>query len=271
MRLFIILFFIFFSIAKGMSYDRIFKEGRNWSGFFGYYGQFAHTATKLELCDISIEIAGEIDGETLWKSSIKFEEGATRPDTVLYFYEKESKWMQYFPESDKRYLIFDFDATPGDYAVSDLNKDPQNPDELNPLEHRRFSIHHIERINIRGREYRRYILQRGESPDGPEMIYTNPGVIFIEGIGMNCDNLHGDWPDMINSYLKNRNFFDTLYENGEAIFTIDDFYAPTVSGLYNVTDNDNVQQEIYDLTGKKIQFPQKGSLYIQNGELKLAR
>ena len=52
------------------------------------------------------------------------------------------------------------------------------------------------------------------------------------------------------------------YDNGELIFTQDDFYN-TTTGIENVTAEDQKNADVYSISGVKILKPGKG-IYIQN-------
>ena len=52
------------------------------------------------------------------------------------------------------------------------------------------------------------------------------------------------------------------YDNGELIFTQDDFYN-TTTGIESVTTDDPKSTDVYSVSGVKISKPEKG-MYIQN-------
>lgn len=85
--------------------------------------------------------------------------------------------------------------------------------------------------------------------------------IWVEGIGAYCDG----WP----SSLPRHNAYDCIlacYENGELIFTQEDFFAPAVTTGISLTETtQKADDAIYDLQGRRVDKPTSNNIYIQRG------
>ena len=84
---------------------------------------------------------------------------------------------------------------------------------------------------------------------------------WVEGIGYNYD--YALMPDFVIAYGESSYVVD-CYDKGRLLFTFDDFYSPAcaINNLYISRDNND--NNIYDITGKKNIFPNKG-IIIKNG------
>lgn len=89
------------------------------------------------------------------------------------------------------------------------------------------------------------------------------GFVWVEGIGSR--NAFDIIPEMESElappYIL-EDYMVECYDNGELIFTKDDFYN-TTTGIKNVTAEDQKNADVYSVSGVKIAKPEKG-IYIQN-------
>lgn len=144
--------------------------------------------------------------------------------------EKDRKVYSYHEEGDVLYL--DFSLHEGDCVTG-------NPE---------FVVTNEETFEAKNRQYRRLVLN---------------GYVWVEGIG--CRNAFEIIPEMgielAPPYIL-EDYMVECYDNGELIFTKDDFYN-TTTGIENVTAEDQKNADVYSISGVKIAKPEKG-IYIQN-------
>lgn len=144
--------------------------------------------------------------------------------------EKDRKVYSYSEDGDVLYL--DFSLHEGDCVAS-------NPE---------FVVTNEETFEAKNRKYRRLVLN---------------DYVWVEGIG--CRNAFEIIPEMgielAPPYIL-EDYMVECYDNGELIFTKDDFYN-TTTGIENVTAEDQKSADVYSISGVKIAKPEKG-VYIQN-------
>lgn len=149
---------------------------------------------------------------------------------VLRCNRKDRKVYSYHEEGDVLYL--DFSLHEGDCVTG-------NPE---------FVVTNEETFEAKNRQYRRLVLN---------------GYVWVEGIG--CRNAFEIIPEMgielAPPYIL-EDYMVECYDNGELIFTKDDFYN-TTTGIENVTAEDQKNADVYSISGVKIAKPEKG-MYIQN-------
>ena len=118
------------------------------------------------------------------------------------------------------------------------------PDNFDPI------LKEIDNITINGITRKRY--------------YFN-GKYQVEGIG--TDFYEDGYVDDDKSYIITRITLESVYENGECIFTKEDFMAPP-SAIESVTAETvrHADDTIYDLMGRRVDKPQPGTIYIRNGQ-----
>lgn len=144
--------------------------------------------------------------------------------------EKDRKVYSYHEEGDVLYL--DFSLHEGD-CVTDYPE---------------FVVTNEETFEAKNRTYRRLVLS---------------GYVWVEGIGSR--NAFEIIPEMgielAPPYIL-EDYMVECYDNGELIFTQDDFYN-TTTGIESVTTEDPKNADVYSVSGVKIAKPEKG-MYIQN-------
>lgn len=165
--------------------------------------------------------------------------------TTLYdkFLREENKKVYAHNKStDTEYLLYDFSLLAGE----------KNSNEF-PLGE--VQISSIDTIAAQGQYFRRYHL--GEN-GGYEPLW-------VEGIG------HPGGPFHSANHMVNDGTLYVLlacYEDGECIFTKDDFYNPAVTSQIGVIKNAESDVTTYDLQGRRIpegMKPQRG-VYIREGK-----
>lgn len=150
--------------------------------------------------------------------------------------EKDRKVYSYHEEGDVLYL--DFSLHKGD-CVTDYPE---------------FVVTNEETFEAKNRTYRRLVLS---------------GFVWVEGIG--CRNAFEIIPEMgielAPPYIL-EDYMVECYDNGELIFTQDDFYN-TTTGIESVTTEDPKRYTRQRSSGVKIAKPEKG-MYIQNNRKYIA-
>lgn len=144
--------------------------------------------------------------------------------------EKDRKVYSYSEDGDV--LYFDFSLHEGDCVSS----------------YPEYVVTNEETFEAKNRKYRRLVLS---------------GFVWVEGIGSR--NAFEIIPEMGSElappYIL-EDYMVECYDNGELIFTKDDFYN-TTTGIENVTAEDQKNADVYSISGVKIAKPEKG-IYIQN-------
>lgn len=144
--------------------------------------------------------------------------------------EKDRKVYRYSEDGDVLYL--DFNLHEGD-CVSGNSE---------------FVVTNEETFEAKNRKYRRLVLN---------------GYVWVEGIGSRSafEIIPEMGSELAPPYIL-EDYMVECYDNGELIFTKDDFYN-TTTGIENVTAEDQKSADVYSVSGVKIAKPEKG-IYIQN-------
>lgn len=100
-------------------------------------------------------------------------------------------------------------------------------------------------------------------------MYTNcckpqKTAVFVEGIGADNDSYFPDGPI---SYSDNRFLSKVRDKAGNVIFTQEDFHAPSYSpsGIADAMAEESKDDEMYDIYGRRISNPERGTIYIRGG------
>jgi len=177
-------------------------------------------------------------------------------DRVVYCHSEYDKWIYLLPfnlEPGDKFFIHDSEGTQYGYKP--------------------ISVRFKDSFSLNGRTYKRWITDTKLSysdPDTGDIFETND--IFIEGIG----NICGIYPYYSFELPESEWYFEPrlleVYENGELIFTYDDFFTGLKeAGTSEMGIPDEEDNSIYDLFGRKLsQKPEKG-IYICNGKKYIAR
>lgn len=229
-----IMFLLLVSFAEAQEYRPMLTDGKEW-----------HCFRRVALSDVdwdpngewtyTIKVVGDslINGVAYKKMCREYTQdvpSGERRCTYFAAIEKDRKVYSYHEEGDVLYL--DFSLHEGDCVTG-------NPE---------FVVTNEETFEAKNRQYRRLVLN---------------GYVWVEGIG--CRNAFEIIPEMgielAPPYIL-EDYMVECYDNGELIFTKDDFYN-TTTGIENVTAEDQKNADVYSISGVKIAKPEKG-IYIQN-------
>lgn len=170
---------------------------------------------------------------------------------IIYYYEdgseatsggriEEEKKVYAINEDGSRELVLDFNMHTGDTYWSDKNQ-------------REVSVMAEDSIEVRGVKRRRLTI----GTHGRFIGY------WVEGIGSNLEDAKLNCPNSSYGY---KYYTYECYENGELVFTMDDFSSPSVCGVTAPAAKPKSEGKVYDISGISVQKPKKGSLYIKGGK-----
>ncbi len=228
------MFLLLVSFAEAQEYRPMLTDGKEW-----------HCFRRVALSDVdwdpngewtyTIKVVGDslINGVAYKKMCREYTQDVPSGESRCTYFaaiEKDRKVYSYHEEGDVLYL--DFSLHEGDCVTG-------NPE---------FVVTNEETFEAKNRQYRRLVLN---------------GYVWVEGIG--CRNAFEIIPEMgielAPPYIL-EDYMVECYDNGELIFTKDDFYN-TTTGIENVTAEDQKNADVYSISGVKIAKPEKG-MYIQN-------
>lgn len=229
-----IMFLLLVSFAEAQEYRPMLTDGKEW-----------HCFRRVALSDVdwdpngewtyTIKVVGDsvINGVAYKKMCREYTQdvpSGERRCTYFAAIEKDRKVYSYHEEGDVLYL--DFSLHEGDCVSS----------------YPEFVVTKEETFEAKNRTYRRLVLN---------------GYVWVEGIGSR--NAFEIIPEMGSElappYIL-EDYMVECYDNGELIFTQDDFYN-TTTGIESVTTDDPKSADVYSVSGVKIAKPEKG-MYIQN-------
>ncbi|MCM1109517.1 MAG: hypothetical protein NC388_10810 [Clostridium sp.] len=114
----------------------------------------------------------------------------------------------------------------------------------------------IDNISVKGYTRKRITLK----DEGHRIYY------IVEGIGQNLE--------LVYIYDDGEYFFcsfcyelQSVYENGECIFTKEDFFAEPATGIQEIEAEHKADTRIYDLNGRPVTTPRPNGLYIRNRQV----
>ena len=174
-------------------------------------------------------------------------------DYSFVAYEEDGRLYRYVDDIFDLYL--DFNLKEGDELKFSCHGEVE-PVEPDP----NYKILKEDTIIVRGREYRRLT---------PGYI-DKPSAYWVEGIGTSREFF-------LTLYLvptNGGNLYVTpimlaCYENGECIFTKDDFHT-TATSVQSAKEDTKGECELYDIIGRKVSKPGKGKVYISKGKKHVA-
>ena len=166
--------------------------------------------------------------------------------------------MTYFSQGEK--VLYDFGLSVGDVAYDDLEEEI------------RLHVVFVDTIEVNGVSRKRIGFFTGNQLEyyGDKLDHTNPNQwanCWVEGIG----GIYGPTDTYGWYIIGSRTMMQHCYVNGECVFTYDDFFAKSVSGISNPISLPSCKDTIYDLQGRRVTTPQKKGLYIKNGNKFVAR
>ena len=162
-------------------------------------------------------------------------------DTTFVFYENNVGQV-FIVEGKYLTCVMDFDYLEGEWVFDMIDEFPAF--SMKPF------LKEIDKVSVNGVERKRYKF---------DCKY------IVEGIG--CSRYifwaeNNDWDESQTEVT-----LESVYENGECIFTKEDFMAPP-SANESVTAETvrPADDTIYDLMGRRVVKPQPGTIYIRNGQ-----
>lgn len=235
-----IMFLLLVSFAEAQEYRPMLTDGKEW-----------HCFRRVALSDVDWEPNGEwtytikvvgdsiINGVAYKKMCKEYTQdvpSGERRCTYFAAIEKDRKVYRYHEDGDVLYL--DFSLHEGDCVTG-------NPE---------YVVTNEETFEAKNRQYRRLVLN---------------GYVWVEGIGSRSafEIIPEMGSELAPPYIL-EDYMVECYDNGELIFTKDDFYN-TTTGIENVTAEDQKSADMYSISGVKIAKPEKG-IYIQNNRKYIA-
>ena len=230
--------------ALGQEYAPFVKEGKTWN-YKEYYQNIWNDEQWTK--DISYVIHGttEIDGLTYHKM-YRISEG----DSTYYCaLREEDKKVWIYRRYDEHELLYDFGMSIGDSYLLSYNWYYYQLTSIEPMQ-----FHNNQTRNV----YHYDILVQWD-PDEPATFYDSAPI--VEGVGCeegwNIQRLYE--PSPTNGIIWGEDFL-SCYEDGECIFTFDEFKALKKTKIDEAIANHKTigSNSIYHLQGQRIRSLQKG-------------
>ena len=135
-----------------------------------------------------------------------------------------------------------------------------------------WMVYGIDDIMVNGRQFRRYTCLQKYSEAGEDLTtieYDDDGVwhdVWVEGVGSAISGIEDQNPFHEPPVRKpgEYTYFVSCYEDGECIFTAEDFDIP--SAIKPVKSSVSKDMEIYDLRGRRLKSPSKGINIIRQSD-----
>lgn len=167
---------------------------------------------------------------------------SSKNDFYNIAYEENGR-LYYQPEGDERKPIL----------LIDLNLSKGDEIEITGLK-----VEDVDTIRVNGISRKRITLKTDD---------YGQRQCWVEGIGSNC----GLWADVIGKTPCEYWTFESCYDNGSEVFALSDFQSSPLSGINNVKVHGQTAKVMYDLSGRRIESPQNGQVYILNGRKAVGR
>lgn len=230
---------------KTENYLPILVEGRMW-----VYGDSMATNSKYPM--IRDWIYNKIEKDTVFDNKMckKVSEWFTvYPEKihVRYYYEENGiVYKSYLDERGKPYFA------PGKPHI-DMNLKVGDDFGLG-------KVIKVDSINVRGVVRKRISMN--------SCIPIEDEAFFVEGIGASSNSYFDPGPGTITETGRVRYLLSVIDENGNVIFTQEDFRAPSYSqsGVDRIEDDTKNDDRTYDLFGRLVVNPIQGTIYIRNGK-----
>lgn len=271
-NLFSFLFALFCIGVNAGNYPEILKTGRVWNCKIIERVSRAELGTATVSVDPDTIIVGYMDWIPMRHLSITFnfyeESGWSiqHRGSSDYFYYKSEDGMSrtfYRNKHDNGFLYYERDGVIYRYTLEDnkfdevINFHLRKGDLSCTTEQCIFDEDSVE---VRGTKYRRLILC---PPDEDKC--------WIEGVGSLRDDYFINTVHFLNFCDEPILRFDSMYDNGELVCTFDDFKVPITTGIEKVRQTRANDNQIYDLSGRKLDTPHKKGIYIKNGKKYIER
>lgn len=239
MRTIFILLAIFSSVCgyAQEEYKKMLTDGKVW-----YCKEARATRPNEEIYHVyTITVVGDTVVNGLLCKRLRYNN--ITENTVGYSAAYEEGKRVYAFYGDEMILYFDFGLNVGDKAV----------------DYRDVYVESKEEILVKGRKYNRLTLNY---KDGTEKSRE----YWVEGIG--CEE-KSSIATLISFPVGHMDYVLSCYDNGECIFTNDDFATTNTTAGVKAVETDRSRQKsskMYDLTGKEVSRPQSGGVYIKDGK-----
>ena len=224
-----------FSSIQAQAPKQLLKEGKVWTYVYDYHGIDDNGNLFHETIPYKEWIEGDtiIDGKTYFKmhsTAIKY------PISSLKFWREDTgKVYAYDEDLEQEMLMYDFS----------LNKDEM----ADILGNNNIKVNKVDTISVFGIKRRRIYHDFGlwvEGVGSPALLSEPLGHLFTDG----CIS------QMV-----------SCYENGECVFTSQDFNATSGINDFRATSSltNAKSSEYYDLQGRRLAAPPAKGVYIQDG------
>lgn len=219
--------------------SEFFKEGKVWYGLRAMLANDLYNPSIIYYHSV-VKVDGDtIVNNTKYKKLIRYiycEDGELSSITKFAVYEENSK-----------VFVVDRENPSEAYEYCNFN--------LKLGEEPKYGIvEAIDTIVVNGVARKRWKIKRRKNSD----VYA----YLVEDIGF--DN-NAYWLGGI-YVLSVYDLMLAVYEDGKCIFELDDFSAPSTTGIKNMETGGKavLEDKIYDLSGKEVKVPKKGEVYIRN-------
>jgi hypothetical protein len=136
-----------------------------------------------------------------------------------------------------------------------------------------WMINAIDTIQVNDRLFRRYYCYQAESEEPVTTIEDGEYLqkdYWVEGIGSASSGIEADGLAVQSILPGIYSYFVSCYENGECIFTADDFakvaYTSQIETVGHLKSNSS-----YDLQGRRLKDKPASGVYIQNGKKRVVK
>ena len=140
-----------------------------------------------------------------------------------------------------------------------------------------WMVYGVDTIEVKGRPFRRFTCLQKYSGEGEELTsiaYDGEGVwhdIWVEGVGSASSGIEDQNPlhEPPVRTSDDYTYFVSCYENGECIFTADDFTVQT--SIIPVMTSVGRKGDLFDLQGRRLSGKPSRGVYIENGKKRVAK
>ena len=310
MKKLIILALLVVSLAA-QAYEPLIREDRVWEyySYDDFWGTITHSLSQYQFDETQV-INGKtyhqlkLKGMVSWQETSQTSETQTvdsvaallrEEDGVVYMlvqtpiikiYDTENRsFVQQIPEENQEVVIYDFtQIQPGDYFYASGN--PYHGNQTVELQYHCPMITKYCVVEVTDDAGRNKITLRNCAVSEvceslgwnyPEETWgeTYADVNIIEGIGnIGAGSFlipetegRGAFPNGCSGDIRFNNLYDL---DGNVVYKGANVQKPS-SGIESIGADAKTPGKLYDLTGREIRNPQRGTIYIQDGEKHIAR
>lgn len=249
MRTIILLFslFAFFHVNAQDNTKALLTDGKVWHCVDKWLDKDMNVIERR----FSVTVCGDIsaEGRTCKELCMVYEDSPLEKNYFL-MYEDGTKIYDFAPDNaqdgqQQLRLLLDFGLKVGDKAFS-WNDD--------------YEVVGEDAISVKNHTYRRLTINKKDK--------SGENIYWVEGIGTNNDSFITmiEKPTGAEGYSLHKNIVSCYDGNGACLFESEDFSTTNTTNITGIkSDKKPSSPQIYDLTGKKITYPQKGEVYIKDG------